>query len=184
MTAIIGVRTLVTRQGAVRIRENSAYICWQWPTIVAIYVDLESKHAEYLGDIYEDGEPPTICLDDNEETLHIDESKEGESTLISFPDFVGWTVFSAHVSSYTLSIVLVKQTPAHATTNDQRTTECDNDDPKCECAECNADRVVNLRTALIDCVMDRKLSDEVQQLAIDRITHSYGGDSTWLDSWG
>lgn len=104
-TPIATLQSVVRTQGAVLV--NEGYVHRRGDNVVAAYVDLKSKRAEYAGAIYEGGKPPVICLDASEETLHIDESKKGETTLVEFPDFVGWTVFSAHVSKYTLAVVFV-----------------------------------------------------------------------------
>ena len=99
------VQCVVHTQGAVVV--NDAYCHRRGDKIVAIYVDLASKRAEYGGASSGEDIAPMILLVGNEETLHINEEKRGETTLIEFPEFVGWNVFAAHVARYTLAVVLV-----------------------------------------------------------------------------
>lgn len=61
-------------------------------------------------------------------------------------------------------------------------TEC-SDTADCECRECLNGKIVNLRLALIKCVILGTVWPGVRQEAIDTITLSYGSDR-WLDLHG
>lgn len=97
------VQHIIITQGAVKV--NDGYIHRRGDGVVCIYFDLESKRAEYGGVISSD-EAPIVSLYANDETLHIDESRRDEPTLVAFPEFEGWQEFSGGVSRYTLALVL------------------------------------------------------------------------------
>ena len=97
----------ITEQGCVRV--NAAHLHRAGNGIVAVYVDLHSKRAvlSYTGSGYED--PPSVTLEADENTLHLDESKPRESTTtFDFPEYPGWRVFAADgPGRYTLAVCLV-----------------------------------------------------------------------------
>lgn len=101
------VQSVVHTQGSIKV--NHGYVHRRGEGCVCIYVDLESKRAEYGGVIFSDNKAPLVMLYDNDETLHIDEAKKGEPTLLAFPEYKGWRAFSGHVARYTLAIVLVDE---------------------------------------------------------------------------
>lgn len=77
------------------------------PCIVVKY-DLESKYA-YVSDTGTDDDVPVVYLSAGTLTLHTDETKAGEPTVISFPQHIGWRIVSTGISRYTLTVVLQKQ---------------------------------------------------------------------------
>lgn len=85
---------------------NEGYI-YNLPCIVVKY-DLGTKYA-YVSDTGTDDDVPVVYLSAGTLTLHTDETKAGEPTVISFPKHIGWRVVSAGVSRYTLTVVLQKK---------------------------------------------------------------------------
>lgn len=93
----------VTR-GAVSV--NEAHIHREGPGVVAIYLDLNSKRADIL--CTGSNGFPSVTLGANNETLHLDETKDPESlTEVEFTGYPGWRVFSADLARYTLAVCLV-----------------------------------------------------------------------------
>ena len=83
-----------------------AYKVASGPRLVAIEVDLKSKHAVYAG-LYWGDKGGQILLEADENTLWTDKRYKKE-TYISFPEYTGWEFHSHSVSRYTLSVCLVK----------------------------------------------------------------------------
>lgn len=97
----------ITEQGCIRV--NAAHLHRAGPGIAAVYVDLHSKRAVVSHTGGGDDEPPSITLEADEGTLHLDETKPRESTTtFDFPEYRGWQVYGAAVGRYTLSVCLVK----------------------------------------------------------------------------
>lgn len=97
---------LVTR-GAVRV--NRAHIHRKSHDIVCIYVDLRSKYIKVGGacQLLDDG--PGVCLEATPESLRT--HRRDVDTVITFPEYVGWSVFSAEAGTDTVSVTLVKDGP-------------------------------------------------------------------------
>jgi hypothetical protein len=94
------------QKGTIKVKR--AYKVAGGPRLVAIEVDLKSKHAVYGGLMWSErgGE---ILLDADENTCYADKRYK-KDTYISFPEYKGWEFHSHSVSKYTLSICLVKGT--------------------------------------------------------------------------
>src|SRR3990170_4797740 len=96
----------ITEQGAVRV--NAAHLHRASEGIAAVYVDLHSKRAALVCTGGGDGEVPSVTLEADEHTLHVDETKPRESlTTIEFADYVDWRVFAADTGRYTLAVCLI-----------------------------------------------------------------------------
>jgi hypothetical protein len=96
----------IVTQGAVRVNQGHVFI--KHDDIVCVYIDLHSKRASVNST--SSGSIPCVHLEAVEETLHVDESKPRELlTVLKFPEYAGWDIFSAKVSRYTLSICLIKR---------------------------------------------------------------------------
>ena len=100
------VRCVVKNQGAAII--NHGWIQALSETVVAIGIDMRSKRC-IIGATGSDGEVPLIMIDTNSESLHLKLGKEGELTEVAFPDFKGWSVWSADIARYTVAICLIKR---------------------------------------------------------------------------
>ena len=97
----------VTEQGAVRV--NAAHLHRAGNGIAAVYVDLHSKRAGLAWTGNGHDEAPSVTLEANEHTLHLDETKPRESTTtFEFPEYVGWRVFATDgPGRYTLAVCLI-----------------------------------------------------------------------------
>jgi len=101
---------IVEQQGEVIVNDGIVYR--KYDDIVALEIDLHSKHAEISATGGSpDGE--TIILEANENTMHINKM-EGEIwekyTILKFPDYRGWTLFASELSRYTLYVVFTRNT--------------------------------------------------------------------------
>lgn len=97
----------ITSDGPIRV--NSVKITRQSDSIIAISADLAAKYASYDGDTQTDN-GPAIMLGVEKDTLHYDNEAylDGKTTLLSFPEYIGWSVWCAEVVRYTLRVCLVK----------------------------------------------------------------------------
>lgn len=114
------VQHSIETQGEIRTHDKQplGHIHRKGQGVVCIYFSLISKRAVFSGAYECDDRGPLVELYADEETLHVDDSKKGTSTLILFPEYVGWSVFSGSVSKSTLRLVLVspnRSPPAIAT---------------------------------------------------------------------
>ena len=86
---------------------NTATMVFYCDTVALISVDLTSKYAVINGCIEGGGDGPSILLSKDSDTIQTDDLLE-EDSQIEFKDFVGYGVFSATVTKYTLNVCLVK----------------------------------------------------------------------------
>jgi hypothetical protein len=93
------------QKGTIKVKR--AYRVAGGPRLVAIEVDLKSKHAVYAGLCW--GDIGEIILGKDENTLWTD-NRYKKDTYISFPEYKDWEFHSHSVSRYTLSVCLVKGT--------------------------------------------------------------------------
>lgn len=104
--AVLGeVNCLILKQGGPVF--NLGRIKASGPSLLAIEIDLGSKGCEVLCDLKTDEGAPLLVLD-SVNAVHLGAGLELENTELSFPDYVGWSVFSAHISRYTLRICLIR----------------------------------------------------------------------------
>lgn len=72
-----------------------------------IHVDLTSKYADAMAmGMTLDRIPEILLFATPGGTLFTDESKKGQSTVLTFPEYKGWEATTCWVGRYTLSIVL------------------------------------------------------------------------------
>jgi hypothetical protein len=91
---------VVTKQG--RPILNQGWILASGEKIVAIEIDMRSKNSQILVEFDGAGVPGLFIVScENSSILE-------EHTEIIFPSYINWTVFSAHISQYTLRVCLVK----------------------------------------------------------------------------
>jgi len=109
------VKLDIAHQGAVRV--SHAYGWREAAGIACIYVDLNSKRAEIAQTGWSLGEPPSVWVGANEDTLYVDEKvPRDELTEIQFPDYAGWSVFATDgPARYTLGVVLIRGEEQHTT---------------------------------------------------------------------
>lgn len=96
------------RQGAVI--ANHAVIVAKNKNLAAIHIDLKSKYCEGHGASIDDG-VPVVYLEATKESIKL---KKGVSilfdTIVSFPEFKGWKMFSAtRAGRYTINVTLIKE---------------------------------------------------------------------------
>jgi hypothetical protein len=104
-----GVKLRISQQGAPLV-QPSAVVTHQYPDIVCLTIDMDSKWCEVSG--FGDGlEGPDISIDATKRIKtscgRLHRSKKG-STVVQFPDHIGWSVFTAVCSRYTVRVVLTK----------------------------------------------------------------------------
>lgn len=102
------IKCKILHQGAPVI--NGASVREISKRIIAIEVDMKSKYCDI--DSYEPGgddEPCGLYIIANKESLNLNKkAKLNEPTYIQFPQFVGWSIFSANTSRYTVRVCLIK----------------------------------------------------------------------------
>jgi len=98
----------ITTQGAVMV--GGASVWRDYGDCLLVYVDLHSKRAKLSCTIGgDDDSGPGVCLEADDNTLDLDESKPVDSeTMIEFPELKGWSVFAADgPARYTLALTLL-----------------------------------------------------------------------------
>lgn len=107
-----GVKLRIFQQGAPLVQRSSAVVTHQYPDIVCLTIDLDSKWCEVSG-LGGGPEGPDICIDATKRSKmscgRLHRSKKG-CTVVQFPDYIGWSVFTAVCSRYTIRVVLTKDT--------------------------------------------------------------------------
>lgn len=100
----IETKVKVYRQGPVIV--NGAIIEKKAKDIVAISVDLGTKWCEVGGLIGENG----IFIDVSERSTNLKKGVDKDlMTVIEFPEFKAWEIFSADTGKYTLKVCLIKK---------------------------------------------------------------------------
>lgn len=94
------------RKGEIVCNRKEAVIMARYKNFAALIVDLKSKYAQVCGSSVDDY--CGVILDATKDTLFTDKKRKNLFTEISFPEFVGWRVFAAEVSKYTLKVCLMK----------------------------------------------------------------------------
>lgn len=101
-------RVEIVRQGAIVV--NHAYWVRTGEDVAAFYVDCSSKRPQVLYYSNDEDNNPVIGLVADEYTLYLKDGVDPESwTEIAFPEYNGWTVFSASASKYTICVCLVRK---------------------------------------------------------------------------
>jgi len=72
----------------------------------AIEIDMRSKRCEVMAESATEDGAPVIWLDGTN-ALHLKKGCEKEPTEVTFPDYKGWQIFSAHVCRYTFRVCFV-----------------------------------------------------------------------------
>lgn len=87
---------------------SAAFLFKESDDIHLIELDLHSKYANIDAIIGGDGEPG-ISLSADGNTLHVDQSRApGLSTVVYFPQYKGWSIYSASAARYSVSICMVR----------------------------------------------------------------------------
>ncbi len=87
---------------------NSCSIYKRTKDIVLIEIDCKSKYPYIDFHISDSDGICGIGLSASENTLHKDETKEGITTIVTFPEFKNYIVFATYVGRYTVNICLCK----------------------------------------------------------------------------
>lgn len=99
--------TIVQQGGPIA---NHAFFRAEGGNVVAIGIDMGSKNCETsssgAGMIIPDA--PFIVIESGENGNRLKEGLEKQDTIIEFPKYAGWTVWSAECSRYTVAVCLVK----------------------------------------------------------------------------
>ncbi len=97
----------VTAQGAPVL--NSAYIVREAEGIVALEIDLKSKHCEVSAVSTCEGKE-SLWIEATEHSLHLHRHrKRDDITAIEFPRWPGYEIFATYLGRYTLDVCLVKR---------------------------------------------------------------------------
>lgn len=96
---------LILKQGGPIL--NLGHIKSSNANLVAIEIDLGSKSCNVSCDSKTEAGAPLLVIDGTN-AIYLKAGLEHEDTEIALPDYVGWSVFSAHISRYTLRICLLR----------------------------------------------------------------------------
>ncbi|MFA6355403.1 MAG: hypothetical protein WCW65_03190 [Candidatus Paceibacterota bacterium] len=97
----------IEQQGAPVV--NCGWILKEYKDVATVEIDMRSKYCEYECSIGGSDGTCGIGIGTSERSLYLDESKPREhSTIINFPQFVGWNIFAVVSSRYTVAICFVK----------------------------------------------------------------------------
>lgn len=100
------VRHKVLHKGALII--NKAIMYKRGENVCAIIVDMKSKRGDICS-IGCDGYAPTIAVEAGEGSDYLNKKvKRDVPTEISFPDFKGWSVWSAMICKHSIYVCLIK----------------------------------------------------------------------------
>jgi hypothetical protein len=97
---------LIIKQGAPIV--NDGFVYREGKGIVAIHIDLCSKYC-IIDATGECDSISSIYVGTDKRSIKLDESKNGEMTEISFPDYKGWDIWSATLARYTLRVCLINK---------------------------------------------------------------------------
>lgn len=96
----------VFHQGAVIV--NDAAIMRDYGDCILVTVDMKSMFVKVGCTSSGNASGPSVGLHAYEDTMRLDESKDhDEQTIIEFPEYVGWNVFSYYSSGDTLDLTLL-----------------------------------------------------------------------------
>lgn len=102
----------ISHQGAIKV--NRTFVDRKSRNILTVELDMGSKYVE-ISSTGEDNYIPNICLCANKRSLYLKEKYRNkqidkkEPTLISFSELIGWDIFCAETSKYTVRICFVKK---------------------------------------------------------------------------
>lgn len=98
----------VTEQGRPLVNtDKGAHVIAESADVLLIVVDMASERCEVGATATGSGCAPEIFITCNEDSLHL--GTEGDNcTALRFPTLVGWDIFCAECSRYTLSICFHK----------------------------------------------------------------------------
>jgi hypothetical protein len=85
-------------------RVNCAVVTCRSETVALIEIDMGSKRCvvDTVG-----GDPPFVGIGATRGSLHLEKcTPRHAATLVEFPDFAGWQVWSAEASRYTVRVTL------------------------------------------------------------------------------
>lgn len=94
----------LVRQGTPLLKE--AYIMAESNSVVAIQINMRSKRCRVYAWGSDENSMPNILIDSTEESLHLHPENKGD-TIIEFPQYKGWEVWSATIAKYSLYLCLV-----------------------------------------------------------------------------
>ena len=102
---------IIEQQGSPKLLQDVAFVQAEGDTIVALYLDLESKYCEIGASLSSSKGECGICIEATENSHHLDETKDREKmTRIYFPEFVGWDYWAGASGRYTIQVCLIKHT--------------------------------------------------------------------------
>lgn len=94
------------RKGEIICDRKEAVIMARYKNFAVLIVDLKSKYAQVCGSSVD--KSCAVILEATKDTIFTDIEMNGCLTEIGFPEFVGWRVFAAEVSKYTMKVCLMK----------------------------------------------------------------------------
>lgn len=94
------IKIKINSQGSVGVNDEEGLIYRKSDDIICAYIDLEIRGA--VIEAYSGG-------DDTGPGVMLGVQAGDNLTHLTFPEFVGWTVFSADINKYTLAVCLTRR---------------------------------------------------------------------------
>ncbi|HNH30442.1 MAG TPA: hypothetical protein PKU71_13565 [bacterium] len=102
------IRCTIKHQGAPII--NGGYVREIGENIVALEIDLKSKHCEVTCSFSSPNGDCGVYVEASERSLYLNEKEKWTTTTgVEFSDFVGWDVFACSIGRYTLRVCLIRK---------------------------------------------------------------------------
>lgn len=86
---------------------KSASITEQSKKIVLLNIDCKSKYCD-IDYFYNDDDYPGIGITASANSLYLDKRYQSDTTVVTFPQYAGWRVFSATCTRYTCYVTLLR----------------------------------------------------------------------------
>lgn len=99
----------IEQEGAPRVADSYAAILAEGENVVALSLDFSSKYCEVGVTGSGNTRGPLIYICATPESRWLNEAVEREKpTIVSFPEFQGWTVWCANFGRYALHVCLIR----------------------------------------------------------------------------
>jgi hypothetical protein len=105
------LRFNIETQGAPQVSNEygEGVILYKYDDVVIAEIDMQSKWCEVSSTLTGD-KFLGVFVNATKRSLHLLEGKDmEEETLINFPNFLGWRIYSAECCRYTLRLVFIKE---------------------------------------------------------------------------
>lgn len=96
----------IMQQGAPVVKGGIVII--EGKNIIAMLIDLKSKHCAFGGATGGDDSAPGVLVDATPDSMNLHKTNHNTTTEIVFPDYMDWNVFAVNIVKYTMSVCLIK----------------------------------------------------------------------------